>query len=325
MPPLHLYNHDNIIDEEAAIHYQCWIEEELDEDINSNQDGTTVCCDSMIHAIGTFDTSPPHPPPDVDAEDDIDFGFAVMGPPPSALYKQTSSPPGQQRRLLPPKRSVHFSDVTHNQVWLIPHWKDYTDSEVQERWNSGVEYQRFRLDVSDTLYLLASAPHMVDGGEYTARGVEGRAPDVILHRHRVKNEARSAVLEEQSYQQAMGEEPNEALIAAVYSQASKEAEQDALDVAQLDAVDALRFQKEGNEEREQHLRQLVQEQQCQDWLLSDSFDDSWISSVASVCEYSSHPQQSFESSTLDVCDSVAVIFDKSWLTEGTPCTTALVA
>jgi hypothetical protein len=199
----------------------------------------------------------------------------------SALPGQPYKPARRQRQVARFREEV----TLHNVMAL----SDFTSDEVQESWYKTSDYNEFRKDIAVSVYLMGNEPHAFDDVKYTSRGAECRIEAAIARRHRWKLEAKSAVLDEQDYQDAMGEK-NEGGISAVYCQASQAAVFDAIDAAALDQFNAEEYQKESS--------------------VQDDFNDDWISSISSCSGSSYHydHKSTCESSLWDESG-----FDDSWI------------
>jgi hypothetical protein len=208
-----------------------------------------------------------------------------------------------QRPLLPcrPQKSVSFSSQ-HDCLIDVENYSEWTVEEMQATWNTASDYTRFRKEMTNTLYLMTYKPDVVDGTCYTMRGVEGRTQQAIEIRHRRRQAAHFALLEEQGFQQEResGDCQEEWIADAsvYYYQCCLESQTEAQEFAMLDAMDASRYQ--------QHKASF-----CDDWISSVSrsvagvrfsfaipkspfsddiaagneFDDDWIADVSRTAPF----------------------------------------
>ena len=184
-------------------------------------------------------------------------------------------------------RRVHFDDQINTKP-VLP-LNEYTNNEIKDSWYCIADFSRFREDIETTVHLIHNRPKDVDDLLYTSRGAEYRLADVTERRRRLRSQARSAVLSEQEFQRAIGDN-NDEKIAAVYSQTSTLTMQDAIDLAAADKIDANQYQSE----------------ECQ----KEAFSDDWIRSVSTKysCSHAHHRVE--ESNEWDVSG-----FDDSWIRE----------
>jgi hypothetical protein len=150
-----------------------------------------------------------------------------------------------------PQKAVSFS--SHDHVIGVEHYSDWSLEEMRATSNTASDYTRFRHEVTNTLYLMTFRPDVVDGTLYTMRGVEGRTQQASIIRHRRRQAAYFAVLEEQEFERESGDYQEEE-IAAIYYQCCLKSQTEAQEFAMLDAM-ASRYQHE-------------------------TFCDDWISSVS---------------------------------------------
>jgi hypothetical protein len=202
----------------------------------------------------------------------------------TALPDQPFKPARRQRHV-----ARFREEVTVHDVMAL---SDFTSNEVQDSWYEAIDYNDFRKDVAITVYLTRSEPHAVDDIKYSPRGAECRIEGILARRHQWKREAKSAVLDEQEYQNESGEN-NDGMISAVYRRASQAAVCDAIDAAARDQFDAENHQKESDEH--------------------DDFNDDWISSISSCSSPSyQYYHQPTDDSSRSYYDESG--FDDSWLT-----------
>ena len=159
------------------------------------------------------------------------------------------------------ERRVRFSE--ENQIHQIISREDYSVQEIDECWYTASEYVSFRQNICMTVYLHKIDPNRIDGTEYTMRGVEHRVEGASSRRYSIRSRAKSAVLDEQDFQDGLGE-ASVNYIAAAYSSVTKDAVFEALNLAALDQLDIFRYQNEA--------------------AYDDIFNDDWISSISATSD-----------------------------------------
>jgi hypothetical protein len=198
----------------------------------------------------------------------------------------------QYARVRPRKKLVRFDEQF--QVFYVLHLNDYTSDEIKDTWYSGADNSRFRKDIATTVRLIINKLEQdhVDGLQsYSSRGAECRMQCVLKHRHQLKCQAWSAVLDEQEFQREVGER-NDDRIAAVYLHLSRQA---VLEAFQLAATMMDRFDDAYRYENEH----------CQP---KDEFNDDWIRSIATQqdCTNANRPTKQ-----LNFRDDAG--FDDTWI------------
>mmetsp|Transcript_4245 Transcript_4245/g.7791 ORF Transcript_4245/g.7791 Transcript_4245/m.7791 type:complete len:244 (+) Transcript_4245:222-953(+) len=194
--------------------------------------------------------------------------------------------------------SVSFGEADGiEDVQYLEHHCDWSEEERFSRWYSAEEYAIFRRDASNSLYLLRNCPEKLDGVTNTARGVECRNPAVLGRRQSVKQQAWNAVFEEQK---ACWNNPDNisVCIAMAYSQVSRPALLEALNMAATDELEVASYRLE----------------ESQKAAVEAGFADDWISSISSGEEYSSSSTEVGDGAEFGFCvfgDSSG--FDENWL------------
>jgi hypothetical protein len=183
------------------------------------------------------------------------------------------------------ERSVLFSE--HNQIHSIIDRQYYSEEEIGDCWYTASEFVGFRQDICTTVYLHKIEKSRIDGKEYTMRGVEHKVEGASSRRSSFRSRAKSAVLEEQDFQDGLGESSVD-LVAAAYSRVANDAVFDALNLAALDQLESFRYQSEISYE--------------------DLFNDDWIRSISTTTVDSSSSAVAEMSFMEDASG-----FDDSWL------------
>ena len=179
--------------------------------------------------------------------------------------------------------AVSFSE--QRQVRFILHRNDYTCDEKKNTWYFLSDNSRFRKEIAFTIKLITSRPEYVDGLEYTSRGVEGRVKHVSEHRHHLKQQAWSVVLDGQEAQRQFGG-TSEDVIASDYIFTCKHTVLEAIQIASRDQLAAQRYQNEPL---------------CQ----TDEFDDGWIKSIST--------KEDFTCACTKSCSVEVAGFDDEWI------------
>lgn len=190
------------------------------------------------------------------------------------------------------KCRTHFNDCP--EIHQIPGRDDYSSEEIQDCWYTASEFSRFRLDICTTVYLHKIDPSRIDGKEYTMRGVEHKMGDSSCRRYCLRSRARSAVLDEQDFQEGIGE-PSAERLAALYSVAAKDAVLDALNLAALDQLEAFRYQNEA--------------------VTDEFFPDEWISSISTTPRVESISCHAYKAELKFLEEASG--FDDSWIRDVT--------
>lgn len=166
---------------------------------------------------------------------------------------------------------------------------DYSDQEIENCWYTASEYASFRQDVCNCVYLCKIEPSRIDEVEYTMRGVEHRTEEGAIRRYTLRSRGKSSVLDEQDFQDGIGESSVQA-IADIYSRAASDAVYDALNFAAMDQLEA-----------ERHQHEVISE---------EIFSDDWISSI-STAELDAPACEVFEGD-MGFLEEVSG-FDDAWL------------
>jgi len=142
-------------------------------------------------------------------------------------------------------KSVSFNG--HVRVENLPNRHDWSEEEKKSRWISDNEYTNFKLDVSNTVFLLRNEPESINDTSQSSRGVEYRDPLATLRRRNARKEARNIVFEEQNIRRQNIHERDDYLFASMYSILTQNATRQALDLAAQDELDAKKFQSNGSQ------------------------------------------------------------------------------
>lgn len=181
-------------------------------------------------------------------------------------------------------RRVRFLD--EDETFSIIGRGDYTAQEIEDCWCTASEFAGFKRDVYTTVHLKRIDPSRIDEVEYTLRGAEHRTEEGSARRYTLRSRAKSTVLDEQDFQDGIGEADG-SLLAEVYARCTSDAVFDALNLAALDQLEAERSHQES--------------------VYEDLFNDDWISSISSLDSDSAFTC-SGDNSYLDLPG-----FDDAWL------------
>jgi hypothetical protein len=206
----------------------------------------------------------------------------------NAVDESPLKPTNVEQETPTSERRARFSE--QNQIQSTIGRGDYSEQEIDDCWCTASEFVSFRQDIFTTLYLHKTEKHRIDGEEYTMRGVEHRVEGASSRRSSLRSRAKSAVLDEQDFQDGLGEASMDD-IAAAYSRVANDAVFDVLNLAALDRLDAFRYQNEISYE--------------------EFFNDDWISSISTtdVDSSSSGGTHGTDMSFLEDASG----FDDSWL------------
>ncbi len=187
-----------------------------------------------------------------------------------------------------PRRKARFSEC--DQIHVIPGRDYYSGREINDCWYTANEFASFRVNICTTVYLHRIDPSRIDGKEYTMRGVEHKAGQASCRRYSLRSRARSAVFDEQDFQEGIGE-PSVERLAALYSAVAKDAILEALNLAALDQLDAFRYQSEA--------------------VVDELFPDEWISSISATYPQNSNSGHEYKAELKFLEEASG--FDDSWL------------
>jgi len=198
-------------------------------------------------------------------------------------------------------KSVSFND--HVRVENLPNRHDWSEEEKKSRWISDNEYTSFKLDVSNTVFLLRNEPESINDTSQSSRGVECRDPLATLRRRNARKEARNIVFEEQKIRRQRVDEQDDYLFASMYSLLTQNATRQALDFAAQDELDAKKFQSDMYEPH---------------YVDNYFFNQDWISSIPTSRENSSLGSTNLSFDENDDKFGFCILgdihgFDNSWL------------
>mmetsp|Transcript_8862 Transcript_8862/g.20505 ORF Transcript_8862/g.20505 Transcript_8862/m.20505 type:complete len:196 (+) Transcript_8862:41-628(+) len=158
------------------------------------------------------------------------------------------------------KKSVAFNQVV--QVHLELHYNDMTDEEFFGAWYQKRDFQMMKVEDASTIKKLTSGDYEADDDTQSSRGLEFRFGCGAQRRKLNKLRARLAVLGEQKRQEDCGIYDEEA-VRFVYMQESAECKEHALDLAEEDAAEASKIQKEEkNKKRANRLTKRKSKNKC---------------------------------------------------------------
>ena len=138
-------------------------------------------------------------------------------------------------------KAVSFS-ATIAQVNEVMSRHDYTEEEVEATWYQKKDYKSFKRTVLTTLKL-NRAGELLEGGndEYTMRGIECRTREGAAARKAIKQQVKTAVLEEQDRQRQQQQQLQADLLAMVSQQQTKDSQLEASIHGMCDELEARDF------------------------------------------------------------------------------------
>mmetsp|Transcript_4370 Transcript_4370/g.12555 ORF Transcript_4370/g.12555 Transcript_4370/m.12555 type:complete len:327 (-) Transcript_4370:88-1068(-) len=214
---------------------------------------------------------------------------------PSPSPSQSQSRQQQRQR----RKAVRFS--TH--CYIVPIEKNRGNrEEIRQRWYSQDEYDTFKRDASHTLFLSDHHPHHIDEEAFTFRGLEGREERLWKQRRTRRQHAIQVVL---AQQQQGGGDSVHMIISTLQKLCQLSAMQQ---VAQRDAMEAMRYQQELPRRQQQRQTQTqaqskqpmqaqTQQQQSPRSPAAKlrreqsvpSFDDCWLADLNATLPHSPAP------------------------------------